>query len=90
MSRPRPRISVIASGNFGVWLLGTLNNYDLSVRDVADKTGVSPKEVRNWIKGHALPKTAYFIFLLRAMTQLTGVSEDTFYLSASVALLKDS
>jgi transcriptional regulator with XRE-family HTH domain len=83
-------ITLETTNNFGRWLKRIMNRNGLSTRDVADRTGVSAKDVRNWIRGKALPKTAYFCFLLRALSQLVDVEEEILYSNASEEILRDS
>lgn len=76
--------------NFSKWLLSIMNRNDISVTRLADRTGVSKKDVRNWIRGKSIPKTAYFVFLLKALSQLTDCEEEILYSNASRAILRDS
>ncbi len=76
--------------NFATWLLGVMNRNDITVEQLADRAGVSRKDVRNWIRGNSIPKTAYFVFLLKALSQLITCEEEILYLNASSAILKDS
>jgi transcriptional regulator with XRE-family HTH domain len=83
-------ITLETSNYFGRWLKSLMNRNELSTRIVADRTGVSAKDVRNWIRGKALPKTAYFVFLLRALSQLVDVEESILYENAAEQILRDS
>ena len=76
--------------HFARWLLGIMKRNDITVEALADRSGVSRKDVRNWIRGNSIPKTAYFVFLLRALSQLTGCEEEILYISASASILRDS
>ena len=67
-----------------------MNRNDITVEQLADRAGVSRKDVRNWIRGNSIPKTAYFVFLLKALSQLITCEEEILYLNASSAILKDS
>lgn len=83
-------ITLQTSNNFGRWLKMIMNRNGLTTRIVADKTGVSAKDVRNWIRGKALPKTAYFVFLIRALSKLVEVDECILYENAAEEILRDS
>lgn len=76
--------------NFSKWLLSIMNRNDITIEQLADRAGVSRKDVRNWIRGKSIPKTAYFVFLLKALSQLTDCEEEILYSNASRAILKDS
>jgi len=76
--------------HFPKWLDQIMKRNKISVRQLADKTGVSRKDIRNWLRGTSLPKTAYFVFLLKALSILTECDEDLLYTSASEAILRDS
>lgn len=76
--------------NFAQWLKAIMNRNDISIEQLADRAGVSRKDVRNWIRGKSIPKTAYFVFLLKALSQLTECEEEILYSNASRAILKDS
>lgn len=76
--------------HFPKWLDQIMKRNDISVSQLADKTGVSRKDIRNWLKGTSLPKTAYFVFLLKALSLLTKCEEDLLYINASEAILRDS
>jgi transcriptional regulator with XRE-family HTH domain len=83
-------ITLQTSNNFGRWLKTLMNRNGISTRILADKSGVSAKDVRNWIRGKALPKTAYFVFLLRALSKLVDVDECILYENAAEEILRDS
>jgi transcriptional regulator with XRE-family HTH domain len=76
--------------NFSKWLLSIMNRNDITIEQLADRAGVSRKDVRNWIRGKSIPKTAYFVFLLKALSQLTDCEEEILYSNASRAILRDS
>ena len=76
--------------HFATWLLGVMNRNDITVEQLANRAGVSRKDIRNWIRGNSIPKTAYFVFLLKALSQLITCEEEILYLNASSAILKDS
>jgi transcriptional regulator with XRE-family HTH domain len=76
--------------HFSKWLKGIMNRNDITIEQLADRAGVSRKDVRNWIRGKSIPKTAYFVFLLKALSQLTDCEEEILYSNASRAILKDS
>lgn len=76
--------------NFAQWLKAIMNRNDITIEQLADRTGVSRKDVRNWIRGNSIPKTAYFVFLLKALAQLTDCEEEILYSNASRAILRDS
>ena len=76
--------------HFSKWLKQIMNRNDISIEQLANRAGVSRKDIRNWIRGRSIPKTAYFVFLLKALYQLTGCEEEILYLNASAAILKDS
>jgi transcriptional regulator with XRE-family HTH domain len=82
------------STHFAKWLMGIMNRNDIEIAieiaQLADRTGVSRKDVRNWIRGRSIPKTAYFVFLLKALAQITDCEEEILYLNASRAILRDS
>ena len=78
------------STHFAKWLVGIMNRNDIEIAQLADRTGVSRKDVRNWIRGRSIPKTAYFVFLLKALAQITDCEEEILYLNASRAILRDS
>ena len=63
---------------------------DITIEQVANRAGVCRKDVRNWIRGRSIPKTAYFVFLLKALSQLTECEEEILYTNASTAIMKDS
>lgn len=75
---------------FASWLLRVMNRNDLTVEQVADRSGVSRKDVRNWMRGNSIPKTVYFVFLLKALSQLIECDEALLYQQSSEAILKDS
>jgi len=76
--------------HFSKWLVGIMDRNDIEIAQLADRTGVSRKDVRNWIRGNSIPKTAYFVFLLKAIAQLTDCEEEILYSNASRAILRDS
>jgi len=76
--------------HFALWLKSIMRRNQISVEVLANRAGVSRKDVRNWIRGHSIPKTAYFIFVLKALAQLTDCDEEILYINASQAVLKDS
>ena len=76
--------------HFARWLLGIMNRNNITVESLADRSGVSRKDVRNWIRGNSIPKTAYFVFLLKALSQLIDCEEEILYSTASEAILRDS
>ena len=62
----------------------------ITIEQLANRAGVSRKDVRNWIRGRSIPKTAYFVFLLKALSQLTEREEEILYTNASTAIMRDS
>ena len=76
--------------HFSKWLRQLMNRNDITIEQLADRAGVSRKDVRNWIRGRSIPKTAYFVFLLKALSQLTECEEEILYTNASTAIMKDS
>lgn len=76
--------------HFARWLLGIMNRNNITVEALADRSGVSRKDVRNWIRGNSIPKTAYFVFLLKALSQLIDCEEEILYSTASDAIMRDS
>lgn len=75
---------------FSKWLKQLMNRNDITIEQLANRAGVSRKDVRNWIRGRSIPKTAYFVFLLKALSQLTECEEEILYTNASTAIMKDS
>lgn len=76
--------------HFSKWLRQLMNRNDITIEQLADRAGVSRKDVRNWIRGRSIPKTAYFVFLLKALSQLTECEEEILYTNASTAIMRDS
>ena len=76
--------------HFAKWLRHLMNRNDITIEQLANRAGVSRKDVRNWIRGRSIPKTAYFVFLLKALSQLTECEEEILYTNASTAIMKDS
>jgi transcriptional regulator with XRE-family HTH domain len=76
--------------HFALWLQNLLEKNNISIKQLADTAGVSTKDVQNWVKGRTMPKTSYFVFLLKALEKLTETEEEMHYLNASYAILKDS
>ena len=76
--------------HFSKWLKQIMNRNDITIEQLANRAGVSRKDVRNWIRGRSIPKTAYFVFLLKALSQLTECEEEILYTNASTAIMKDS
>ena len=76
--------------HFSKWLKQLMNRNDITIEQLANRAGVSRKDVRNWIRGRSIPKTAYFVFLLKALSQLTECEEEILYTNASTAIMKDS
>jgi len=76
--------------HFSKWLRQLMNRNDITIEQLANRAGVSRKDVRNWIRGRSIPKTAYFVFLLKALSQLTECEEEILYTNASTAIMKDS
>tara|TARA_Y100000114_G_scaffold120803_1_gene115837 strand:+ start:214 stop:456 length:243 start_codon:yes stop_codon:yes gene_type:complete len=75
---------------FSKWLKQLMNRNDITIEQLANRAGVSRKDVRNWIRGRSIPKTAYFVFLLKALSQLTECEEEILYTNASTAIMRDS
>ena len=76
--------------HFSKWLRQLMNRNDITIEQLANRAGVSRKDVRNWIRGRSIPKTAYFVFLLKALSQLTECEEEILYTNASTAIMMDS
>lgn len=76
--------------HFSKWLTGIMKRNQISIEQLADRTGVSRKDVRNWIGGKTIPKTVYFIFLLEALAKILDCEVEILYTNASRAILKDS
>ena len=76
--------------HFSKWLRQIMNRNDITIDQLANRAGVSRKDVRNWIRGRSIPKTAYFVFLLKALSQLTECEEEILYTNASTAIMRDS
>jgi|TARA_Y100000289_G_C3905349_1_gene141587 transcriptional regulator with XRE-family HTH domain len=76
--------------HFANWLLDIMNRNSITVEALANRSGVSRKDVRNWIRGNSIPKTAYFVFLLKALSQIINCEEEILYKNASEAILRDS
>jgi|TARA_B100000424_G_C22710548_1_gene386785 transcriptional regulator with XRE-family HTH domain len=76
--------------HFSKWLKQLMNRNDITIEQLANRAGVSRKDVRNWIRGRSIPKTAYFVFLLKALSQLTECEEEILYTNASTAIMRDS
>ena len=76
--------------HFSRWLKQIMNRNDITIEQLANRAGVSRKDVRNWIRGRGIPKTAYFVFLLKALSQLTECEEEILYTNASTAIMRDS
>mgnify|MGYP001289699876 FL=1 len=76
--------------HFSKWLRQLMNRNDITIEQLANRAGVSRKDVRNWIRGRSIPKTAYFVFLLKALSQLTECEEEILYTNASTAIMRDS
>ena len=76
--------------HFSKWLRQLMNRNDITIEQLANRAGVSRKDVRNWIRGRSIPKTAYFVFLLKALSQLTECEEEILYTNASIAIMRDS
>ena len=76
--------------HFSKWLRQLMNRNDITIEQLANRAGVSRKDVRNWIRGKSIPKTAYFVFLLKALSQLTECEEEILYTNASTAIMRDS
>lgn len=76
--------------HFSKWLRRLMNRNDITIEQLANRAGVSRKDVRNWIRGRSIPKTAYFVFLLKALSQLTECEEEILYRIASTAIMRDS
>ena len=76
--------------HFSKWLRQLMNRNDITIEQLANRAGVSRKDVRNWIRGRSIPKTAYFVFLLKALSQLTECEEEILYINASTAIMRDS
>ena len=76
--------------HFSKWLRQLMNRNDITIEQLANRAGVSRKDVRNWIRGRSIPKTAYFVFLLKALSQLTECEEESLYTNASTAIMRDS
>lgn len=76
--------------HFSKWLRQLMNRNDITIEQLADRAGVSRKDIRNWIRGRSIPKTAYFVFLLKALSQLTECEEEILYTNASTAIMRDS
>ena len=76
--------------HFSKWLKQIMNRNDITIEQQANRAGVSRKDVRNWIRGRSIPKTAYFVFLLKALSQLTECEEEILYTNASTAIMRDS
>lgn len=76
--------------HFSKWLRQLMNRNDITIEQLANRAGVSRKDVRNWIRGRSIPKTSYFVFLLKALSQLTECEEEILYTNASTAIMRDS
>ena len=76
--------------HFSKWLRQLMNRNDITIEQLANRAGVSRKDVRNWIRGRSIPKTAYFVFLLKALSQMTECEEEILYTNASTAIMRDS
>ena len=76
--------------HFSKWLKQIMNRNDITIEQLANRAGVSRKDVRNWIRGRSIPKQAYFVFLLKALSQLTECEEEILYTNASTAIMRDS
>lgn len=76
--------------NFSDWLITIMTENEISVEQLSKSSGVSKKDIRNWRRGLCVPKTLYFIFLLKALSKLTGCEEEILYDGASSAILLDS
>lgn len=76
--------------HFSKWLRQLMNRNDITIEQLANRAGVSRKDVRNWIRGRSIPKTAYFVFLLKALSQLTECEEEILYTNARTAIMRDS
>ena len=76
--------------NFSKWLCSFMERNDIDVETLANTTGVSRKDVRNWMRAKSVPKTVYYLFLLKALSKLTACEENILYKCSSRAILKDS
>lgn len=76
--------------HFGTWLRLTLETHGITQQKLADTAGVSKKNIQNWTQGTTLPNVPNLVFILKALERLTNTEQETFYLHASWAILKDS
>ena len=76
--------------HFAKWLNSIMERNCIDVATLAKTTGVSKKDVRNWMRSKSLPKTVYYLFLLKALSKLTNCEEELLYGSSSRAILRDS
>tara|TARA_R100001510_G_C7648762_1_gene206121 strand:+ start:338 stop:601 length:264 start_codon:yes stop_codon:yes gene_type:complete len=72
-------MKIKTSNKFGSWLKDFCNEHNISAADLARSVGVHRRLVTRWIRGTGHPRFVNGLFVVEALSKMTGQDELEIY-----------
>ena len=85
----RQAINIKTSNAFGAWLKGYCNRHKIRVCDLSRVLGVGRRHITHWIQGTSHPRLVNGVFLIDALSKITGEDGVSIYVDMRDHVKKD-
>ena len=82
-------VNIKTNNQFGKWLKQYLNKRKIDVTTLAKKLGIGRRHITHWIQGTSHPRFVNAVFLIDALSKLTGDTPEDIYYELRIEIVKD-
>ena len=83
------KVNIKSKNKFGKWLKRYCNKHKIDVTSLSRRLGIDRRYVTHWIQGTSHPRTVNTIFLIEALSQITGEEPEKIYLALREHIMGD-
>tara|TARA_Y100000361_G_C11072122_1_gene296260 strand:+ start:223 stop:483 length:261 start_codon:yes stop_codon:yes gene_type:complete len=82
-------VNIKTKNKFGKWLKRYLNKRKIDVTTLAKKMGIGRRHITHWIQGTSHPRLVNAVFLIIALSKLTGDTPEDIFRELLEEIVKD-
>lgn len=84
-----PAVNIKTKNKFGRWLKQYLNKRDIDVTTLSKRLGIGRRHITHWIQGTSHPRLVNAVFMILALSKITGDTPEEIFRGLIEEIVKD-